>query len=110
MKVIFEEAGLTGWRTYDVIIRKKNGEMIPGYYGFQVAEKRPLIFPTGMQSYPDFFRSEYFYWTPVCSQKVIDVLRLHQIKDFETKLITVKDGEIFLGKELWHWGPYEGSK
>lgn len=83
IKTIFECAGLTGWRTYDVTVHKNNGEEIPGYYGFQVTGKCSTVIPGQSEQPSDFFRPDSWYYGCVCTQKVIDVLRANHINDFD---------------------------
>lgn len=93
IKTIFEQYGLTGWKTYDVLIKDKKGDLIPGYYGFQVTGKSPMIIPNH-QAFYDFFRPEIWHVGIVCSQRVVDVLIANKIKDFDICLLTEMNGEI----------------
>ena len=82
LRDIFRTEGLTGWQTYDVIVRKKNGEVIPGYCGFSVIGRCPCEVPQSADV-PDFFHPESKARGIRCSQKVIDVLRKYKIRDFD---------------------------
>lgn len=55
LKDVFEKAGLTGWKTFDIIVRKKDGEILPGYYGFTVTGRNPSSKVEGNVEIPDFF-------------------------------------------------------
>ena len=92
LRDIFQTEGLTGWQTFDVIVRKKNGEVIPGYCGFSVIGRCPCEVPKSADA-PDFFHPESKARGFRCSQKVIDVLRKYKIRDFDiSNPIYDKDG------------------
>ena len=91
LKQIFESNGLTGWKTYDVTIHKKNGEILPGFYGFSVTGRNPVKNSDEAVDIPDFFRLRPDWGTIIASQKVVDVLKANKIRDFETNLICIGD-------------------
>lgn len=86
---LFKESGLTGWKSYDVIVRDKKGNIVPGYHGFTVTEVTPTdVGPDTV--IPDFFRPSPYYCT-ICSQKAKDVIKANKVKDFAVDLITPED-------------------
>lgn len=91
LKNLFEQTGLTGWKAYDVTIHKKNGEILPGFYGFSVTGRNPVKNSDEAVDIPDFFRLRPDWRTIIASQKVVDVLKVNKIKDFETNLICIGD-------------------
>ena len=52
---IFEENGLTGWKSYDVVVKKKNEEVIKGFSGFSVIGHLPEAGNVTMRGYLTFF-------------------------------------------------------
>lgn len=95
---LLKDNGVTGWNPYDVIVKDKKGNVIPGYYGFTVTEKTPA---SNDASIPDFFNP-----VPkcgiVCSQKVVDLMKTNKIKDFEFDLIGVEGNFSFLYDYIKH--------
>ena len=82
---VFEDNGLTGWRPYDVVVRRKSGEEITGFSGFSVTGRLPEGWETGKVEIPDVFRVEQAF--SVCTPKVLNVLKENRINCFELRLI-----------------------
>ena len=99
LKTVFENSGLTGWRTYDVVIHKKNGELLPGYFGFSVIGENPVDDDDCQLPAPDFFRLKPDWLSVICTQKVVDVLKENKIKVFETSPVN-EDNYTHLFKEI----------
>lgn len=83
IKELFEENGITGWKPYDVVVKRKNGEIIPGYHGFSVLGRYPELLPASGDLVPDFYHPECLGLGIVCSQRVVDLLRKYKIRDFD---------------------------
>lgn len=88
LKLIFEAANLTGWKTYDVVIHQKDGSILPGFNGFSVMGRNPSEKSDGYPEIPDFFRLRHDQSWLICTQRVVDVLKENKIKDFETTLLS----------------------
>lgn len=93
LKDVFEEAGLTGWKTFDVIVRKKDGEILPGYYGFSVTGRNPSSKVEEDVEIPDFFRLKPKLSIILCTQRVIDTLKANKIRDFD--VYPIKGDDVF---------------
>ena len=89
IKALFETNKLTGWQPYDVIIKKKDGSLLPGFCGFSVIGRRPDR--SHRENVPDFFRPDSSMLGIVCSQRVVDILKANKIKDFTYELICEDD-------------------
>lgn len=85
LKDIFEKAGLTGWKTYDVMIHRKNGDILPGFYGFSITGRNPSPNIGNTPEIPDFFMLHPDKLWIICTQRVVDVLKENKIRDFETE-------------------------
>ena len=88
LKDIFEKAGLTGWKTYDITIHRKNGDILPGFYGFSITGRNPSSNIGNTPEIPDFFMLHPDKLWLICTQRVVDVLKENKIKDFETTLLS----------------------
>lgn len=73
---IFEENGLTGWKSYDVVVKKKNEEVIKGFSGFSVIGHLPEGWECNDEGIPDFFRVKPAF--SICNQKVFNILKEHK--------------------------------
>ena len=91
LKDVFEEAGLTGWKTFDIIVRKKDGEILPGYYGFTVTGRNPSSKVERGVEIPDFFQLNPNCGAIICTQRVVDTLKTNKIRDFDITLIKGDD-------------------
>lgn len=91
LKRIFENEGLTGWKTYDIEIHRINGEVLPGFYGFSVIGRNQIIDNGTAVDVPDFFELRPDWGAIICSQKVVDVLKGYKIRDFDTTLVCAGD-------------------
>ena len=85
VRQVFEDNELTGWKPYDVIVRRKSSEEITGFNGFSVTGQLPEGWETGEVKIPDFFRVEPAF--TVCTPKVLNVLKKNRINCFELSLI-----------------------
>lgn len=83
IKELFEKNGITGWKPYEVVVKKMNGEIIPGYHGFSVTGRYPGLVPASGSLVPDFYHPECLGLGIVCSQRVVDLLRKYKIRDFD---------------------------
>ncbi|MBO4605336.1 MAG: hypothetical protein J5667_02190 [Bacteroidales bacterium] len=91
---IFKSNDITGWKSYDICIEKKNGEQIDGFCGFSVIGRNQRI-NNNSEAIPDFFRLHDEWLWIICSQKVVDVLCRNKIMDFTTELITKDNHHLF---------------
>ena len=82
IKELFESNGITGWKPYDIILYRKDGSIMEGYYGFTVTGTNSID-PNNPDYIPDFFHFYPKYGYIVCTQRVVDLLKKHKIKDFE---------------------------
>lgn len=85
VRQVFEDNGLTGWKPYDVIVRRKSGEEITGFNGFSIIGRLPEGWDNGEVEIPDFFRVPPA--VPVCSQRVVKVLKKNKLTCFDPRLI-----------------------
>lgn len=84
IKELFEENGITGWKPYEVVVKRKNGEIIPGYHGFSVIGRHLDLMPAPGAVVPDFYHPECWKgYGIICSQRVVDLLRKYKIRDFD---------------------------
>lgn len=97
VKQTFESNGLTGWRPYDVTVRKKSGEILAGFNGLSIIGRLPEGWDSGTVEIPDFFKVDPAY--VICTNKVIEVLKDNKIKCFETDVIDKKNVKVFLSLE-----------
>ena len=87
IRQVFEENGLTGWKAFDVVVWKKDGEQqVTGYNGFTVTGRLPERWNPDDAEIPDFFNLESTLYV-ICSQKVYDAIKKNKIKCFEVDLI-----------------------
>lgn len=103
VKHVFEDNGLTGWKSYDVIVRrKKSGEEISGFNGFSIIGRLSEKWDSEDVELPDFFRVLPRF--PICSQRVIDILKKNKITCFNTRLIDKQrcEGILGIGKDFGH--------
>ena len=92
---IFQQEGLTGWQPYDVIVKDKHGETVPGYCGFSVTGRWHTVFPVEGET-PDFYHTEHLVpGALLCTQRVIDVLRKYKFRDFRVKQCILVDNDGF---------------
>ena len=92
---IFQQEGLTGWQPYDVIVKDKHGETVPGYCGFSVTGRWHTVFPVEGET-PDFYHTEYVVpGALLCTQRVIDVLRKYKLRDFTVTPYILVDNDGF---------------
>lgn len=96
---LFEQNNLTGWMKYDVIVKDKRGNSIPGFHGFIVTGKNPGVL-TNPGNTTDFYRPDCWYYGAVCSQRVVDVLKANKISDFSISLLEEIDGKIVFNRIL----------
>ena len=85
VKQIFESNGLTGWKPYDVIVRKKSGETLAGFNGLSIIGRLPEGWDSGTVELPDFFKVEPAH--VICTSKVVKTLKDNNIKCFKTDAI-----------------------
>lgn len=98
IKELFESNGITGWKPYDIILYRKDGSIMEGYYGFTVTGTNSID-PNNPDYIPDFFHFYPKYGGVVCTQRVVDLLKKHKIKDFEMKPVN-EHSFLFLFEEI----------
>jgi hypothetical protein len=87
VKQIFEENGLTGWKAFDVVVWKKDGEQqVTGYNGFTVTGRLPEGWDSVDAEFPDFFNLKSTLFV-ICTPKVRAVLKENKIKCFAVDLV-----------------------
>lgn len=73
------ENNVTGWKSFDIIIRKRNGEEIPGYCGFAVTGRNPKTYALNNDFIPDVFKLSPDIDIFVCNSKVKNLFKQYGI-------------------------------
>lgn len=91
---VFEDNGVTGWKPYDVIVRRKSGELIPGFNGISIVGRLPENWYSDDAELPDIFHVPPA-WT-ICTPRLLKILKKNKINCFDLRPIDKKRCEKIL--------------
>lgn len=102
VRQVFEDNCVTGWKPYDVIVRRKSGELIPGFNGISIVGRLPENWYSDGAELPDIFRVPPS-WT-ICTPRLLNILKKNKINCFELSPIDKETCErvFYFREKYWH--------